>query len=92
MNGWSGGTDRIPDWHASALCAQTDPALFWPGVGESTAPAKRICRRCPVRESCLADALADAAADRLGYGRWGVRGGLSELERAAMVHERRGVA
>ena len=48
------------NWQASALCAQTDPALFFPDAGGNTNAAKRICRTCPVQAECLAEALVEA--------------------------------
>lgn len=63
-----------PEWQELALCAQTDPEAFYPDRGSNAAPAKRICRRCDVRQECLEDALAKDD-------QYGVRGGLSENER-----------
>ena len=62
-------------WQDKALCAQTDPELFFPEKGCGARPAKRICRACEVRAECLDYALN--AGDRL-YGVWG---GMSERER-----------
>ncbi|WP_345217076.1 WhiB family transcriptional regulator [Georgenia halophila] len=56
------------------LCAQSDPEAFFPGKGESPAPAKAICARCPVTARCLEHALAND--ERLG-----VWVGTSERER-----------
>jgi WhiB family transcriptional regulator, redox-sensing transcriptional regulator len=50
------------DWRDSALCAQTDPAIFFPEVGDSAAEAKRICSGCEVRAECLANELRKAAS------------------------------
>lgn len=61
-------------WDERALCAQIDYEMFFPGKGQSTADAKRICMACEVRTECLTDALAH-------HERYGVRGGLSERER-----------
>ena len=55
------------NWQASALCAQTDPALFFPDAGGNTNAAKRICRTCPVQAECLAEALKHGHR----YGIWG---------------------
>jgi len=65
--------DKEP-WQDRALCAQTDPAIFFPEKGESNRPAKRVCSRCEVRAECLEWALANDE-------RFGVAGGLSERER-----------
>lgn len=63
-------------WVDEALCAQTDPELFFPEVGQPAATAKKICNRCDVRAQCLAYALQHD---------WiGVWGGLSRMERLAI--------
>lgn len=61
-------------WRMDALCAQTDPDLFFPEVGERNPAAKAVCGRCAVREQCLAFAMGN----REPYGIWG---GLSADER-----------
>lgn len=66
-------------WTRDALCAQTDPELFYPDKGESVRPAKSVCKRCPVRTECLQHAL-----DRNEY--FGIWGGLSPNERTALRH------
>ena len=69
----------IPAWVDDAICAQTDPELWFPSPGESNTEAKAICADCPVRDACLADALATRPQED-----WGIRGGTSEKERSAM--------
>ena len=64
-------------WRKQAGCRTADPALFFPELGESAGPAKRICAGCPVRAECLAFAVASGE-------RFGVFGGLSERERYGM--------
>lgn len=62
------------DWRSQAVCAQSDPDLwFSPGAVEHR-EAKKICRECPVRRQCLAYAM-EAPVDH------GVWGGLTERER-----------
>lgn len=39
-------------WVQDAACAQVDPELFFPNKGGCSAPAKLVCRRCPVMEEC----------------------------------------
>lgn len=34
-------------------CADTDPEVFYPPIGQDPTPAKRLCRHCPVRVECL---------------------------------------
>ena len=65
-------------WRDSALCAQTDPEIFFPDKGESVTAAKRVCRSCEVRAECLQEALDRGE-------RFGVWGGLSERERRALA-------
>lgn len=62
------------DWQTEAICAQTDPEVFFPEKGGSTRNAKRVCVGCPVKTECLGYALE-------GDERFGVWGGLSERER-----------
>ena len=78
------------DWRHRAACLTEDPELFFP-VG-NTGPAlmqiqeaKKVCKRCDVREACLQWAL-DAGQDH------GVWGGLSEDERAELVRLRKEIA
>jgi WhiB family transcriptional regulator, redox-sensing transcriptional regulator len=61
-------------WQDRALCAETDPAAFFPEKGEPSRPAKRVCMACEVRAECLDYALE---TDQ----KFGVWGGLSERER-----------
>jgi WhiB family redox-sensing transcriptional regulator len=70
-----GGDEMDTKWQNDATCAQTDPGVFFPEVGESARVAKEICvGSCAVREQCLDFALNNNE-------RFGVWGGLSELER-----------
>jgi WhiB family redox-sensing transcriptional regulator len=73
-------TGLAEDWRDRALCAQTDPEAFFSDKGESTAPAKRVCRCCEVRADCLQYALDRGE-------RHGVWGGLSERERRKLARE-----
>lgn len=61
-------------WAEQALCAQTDPELFFPEKGGSVREAKEICARCFVAAECLDYALTTGE-------RFGVWGGFSERER-----------
>ena len=55
--------------------------IFFPAKGESTEPAKRVCRRCPVRSECLEHAIARREND----GMWG---GTSPRQRRAIALDR----
>ncbi|MHC3392056.1 WhiB family transcriptional regulator [Streptomyces lavendulocolor] len=75
------GASRPLDWQTDALCAQTDPELFHPEQGGTTAYAKRICLACEVRIECLEYALA--------YGEnQGVWGGMGPNQRLAIRRAR----
>jgi WhiB family transcriptional regulator, redox-sensing transcriptional regulator len=61
-------------WQEHALCAQVDPELWFPEVGELPHAAQRICQQCPVQAECLAAAFA-------GHEQHGVWGGLTYKQR-----------
>ena len=61
-------------WQDQALCAETDPEIFFPEKGGSTRGPKRVCRSCDVRAECLEYALDHDE-------RFGIWGGMSERER-----------
>lgn len=70
--------DETPDaWMASALCTETDPEIFTGDQGDTTAPAKRICAKCPVIGACLQWALDHDE-------QFSVWGGLAPKERKAL--------
>ncbi|WP_050512038.1 WhiB family transcriptional regulator [Streptomyces rimosus] len=75
----------VPDFMLDALCARTDPEAMFPDSGavKKTEFAKGLCARCPVQDRCLEYALAPAS--RVEFG---VMGGLTEVERKALVKER----
>ena len=64
----------ILPWQDSAACIGADTAIFFPESGDPVGSAKALCRACPVREQCLADALERGEVH-------GVWGGLSAKER-----------
>lgn len=68
-------------WMEDALCAQTDPEAFFPDKGGSTKAAKKICAACDVQLECLGYALENDE-------RYGIWGGASPRERAAMRRRR----
>lgn len=75
--GGSGNMSMVVDWPSIAACRNGDPdALFVQGAEQNV--AKRICRSCPVRYECLADALDN----RIEFGVWG---GMTERERRALL-------
>jgi WhiB family redox-sensing transcriptional regulator len=70
----------VAEWAVNASCRTSDPdALFVQGAAQNQ--AKVICRSCPVRVACLADALDN----RVEFGVWG---GMTERERRALLRRR----
>lgn len=74
--------DPDHDWWPAAACRGLDPNLFFPELGEPTAPAKAVCAGCPVRARCLDYALANG----IRYGTWG---GATEQERRTLRRTRK---
>lgn len=67
---------RLPEWTIDSPCTVVDPKLFHPEPDASTLPAREVCARCPVREKCLRDNLADP---------YGIVGGLTPAERLTLL-------
>jgi len=71
--------ELMVDWASQAACREGDPdALFVQGAEQNA--AKKVCRGCPVRMECLADALDN----RIEFGVWG---GMTERERRALLRK-----
>ncbi|MBC3191468.1 WhiB family transcriptional regulator [Pseudonocardia sp. C8] len=71
------------EWRRDAGCVDSDPETFFPVSYRRehlVRPARRICGRCRVRAACLADVMATEDPAR----RWGVYGGTTPDERAAL--------
>lgn len=68
-------------WRDQALCAQTDPEVFYPDKGGSTKEGKKVCLGCEARLECLQYALDHQE-------RYGIWGGLSERERRKLLRRR----
>jgi adenine-specific DNA glycosylase len=73
------------DWQRWAACQWTDLDLMFPEQGGDVTAAKRVCRSCPVREECLAYALANEE-------QFGVWGGLTAREMRSTRHRPRPLA
>lgn len=71
-----------PHWETKALCAQIDPEIFFPEVGNSSHWAKKICKDCEVTEKCLTLALSNPTLT-------GIWGGTTFRERAKMRYNSR---
>ena len=74
-----------PTWRQRALCRAASVELFYPPTGWTARTAKSWCAACPVRQSCLTDALERRE-------RHGVWGGLDEGERAVVLRRMREAA
>lgn len=75
------------NWRQAGACRDEDPELFFPvGTGPAaellTAQAVSVCNRCPSEAECLRWALDAPIAL---YGVWG---GTTEEERAALIRTR----
>lgn len=68
----------MSEWRDLAVCRTTDPEVFFSVAQESIRRAKSVCRHCPVKMECLADAM-DLEMEA-GY-RFGVYGGLDADQR-----------
>lgn len=75
-------------WRGSALCAQTDPEVFFPqnkayvddyNGYDNYKIARNICAECPVKGECLADSLMTGDVE------YGMRGGLTPRERMGIL-------
>jgi hypothetical protein len=60
-----------------AVCAQTDPEMWFPTPGKSPAAAKKLCVSCPARTACLDTAMRTPVL--------GVWGGTTVAERRALA-------
>jgi predicted RecB family nuclease len=65
-------------WQDGAACQYTDPEIFFIEKGGSPAPAKRVCRGCDIRVTCLQWALDTRE-------RFGILGGMSEQQRRGIL-------
>ena len=73
------------EWQFDGACRQADPSLFFHPEGERGAARRRraeaareVCASCPVLRQCREQSLTAREP-------YGVRGGLSEDERAAIL-------
>ena len=79
--------DRDTSWIDRAACRHVDPELFFPDSDIRPAraqveAAKKVCRRCPVRGTCLSWALDNGQEA-------GIWGGTTEEERRRLRRRRR---
>ncbi len=67
-------------WHDAAACTDKPLAWWFPDTGESYNPARKICKRCPVKTVCGTAAMLEERGLGLSA-RWGMRGGMTPEER-----------
>lgn len=67
-------------WQSRGRCAEVDPDLFYPEIGNSYAPS-RVCTGCEVRQQCL-----DWAVDT--HQEFGIWGGLGRRARQRYRRQR----
>ena len=67
------------NWSQKAACLGRSDELFVKGAEQNR--AKLMCNSCPVRPSCLAEALDNKIE-------WGVWGGMTERERRALLRRK----
>jgi WhiB family redox-sensing transcriptional regulator len=75
------------DWQEQGACSGMESWVFFPeerGNATQVQWAKRICRNCPVLETCRNWALSHGE-------KFGVWGGLSERERREILKEAQGL-
>ena len=80
--GYEKSSDEELYWQERALCAQTDPDIFFPEKGGSTTPATSVCAACDVQAQCLEYAITHDI-------RHGIWGGMSDNDRRRLSRERR---
>jgi WhiB family redox-sensing transcriptional regulator len=70
----------VNDWTAGAACRGRDPRVWFPRPHDRFAieVARQVCAGCPVRDACLADAMAAPFEPA------GIWAGLTEQERRAL--------
>ena len=69
-------------WMGEGNCRLYPPATFFPSDGVGVDRARKICKGCPVIDTCLEYALTE----RIEHGVWG---GCSERERRRILKRRR---
>ena len=73
--------EEYQTWQEQGNCLGVDTNLFFPERGASIREAKGVCRSCVVQPDCLEYALNNGI-------KFGIWGGLSELERGRIRRQR----
>lgn len=72
---------NVSEWRNSAACRSKNTELFFYQKEKDVIEAKKVCNKCPVKDVCAEYALSGG----IGFGVWG---GLSEQDRAAILRRR----
>lgn len=75
----------LRDWADSALCAQSDPELWFIDKGGSPRPALAVCATCPVAKLCLEYAIAWERTSVVNV--VGIWGGTTAMERKEILRD-----
>jgi hypothetical protein len=70
------------DWRTRAACQGTDLEAFFSDAADVQRQALGVCRRCPVRTTCLQDGMGWSEGS--DYTLVGVVGGLTSVQRRAL--------
>lgn len=70
----------MAEWWEQGACRGMDRELFFPGPGREPSEALAVCRRCPVTEACLLDAMSAGRP----YEVHGVWGGTTQKDRMGL--------
>lgn len=74
---------NLGEWRDQAECLGEDPAIFFPERNQTMATqAKGVCKRCPVKDDCLDEAISNGE-------RFGIWGGMDQEERRKEARRRR---
>ncbi|MFF8839606.1 WhiB family transcriptional regulator [Streptomyces sp. NPDC015130] len=68
------------NWRMFGQCRDEDPELFFLKTHAGRREALAVCAKCPVRERCLTEALAEEGGRNTGD-RHGIRGGTTPTGR-----------
>lgn len=74
----TGPAAGLRGWRHLAACLDLPTDEWFPGPGEDSAVARKVCRGCPVRVECLNDAMA---TEPTPWETRGIRGGLTARDR-----------
>ena len=81
-------TNESTNWREHAACKGMDTNIWFPSREESDAPARAVCRTCPVSEACNTASMDGLHG--LERGIWAGRGHRGRREQRIAVRGRKG--